>query len=428
MIALLALLCVCVLGAGLFAIYAYASSKRWERVASERGVQSESYRAEAEESRRALARQEAETAKVREVADVQLKLLTTSQAQLEERFRLLAADALKSNSQLFLDRSREQFSHLIEPVSHSLRRFEEQIQGLEKSRVGAYENITAQMRSLTDLQERVRQSTEQLKTALRSPVQRGRWGEVQLRRVVELAGMLEHCDFAEQETLFGERRQRPDLIVRLPNNCQIVVDSKVSLEAYLRAVESEDEAARAALLSDHARQLRTHIRSLSGKAYWQQLPCSPEFVVAFLPLESLFSAALEHDPELLAFASENRVVIASPLTLITLLLTVAHGWHQQTVAEELKGVAELGAQLYDRLLTMTDNFAKLGDVLDKAVATYNTTANALERRVLPAARRLKTIHSSTVGDIQPVRELEITPRLASRDAAEPPSSAQHREI
>ena len=428
MIELLALLFVCVLGAGLFAIYTYGSSKRWERVASERGLQAESYRAQAEESRRALARQEAETAKVREVADVQLKLLTTSQAQLEERFRLLAVDALKSNSQLFLDRSREQFAHLIEPVSHSLRRFEEQIQGLEKSRVGAYENITAQMRSLTDLQERVRQSTEQLKTALRSPVQRGRWGEVQLRRVVELAGMLEHCDFAEQETLFGERRQRPDLIVRLPNNCQIVVDSKVSLEAYLRAIESEDEAARAALLSDHARQLRTHIRSLSGKAYWQQLPCSPEFVVAFLPLESLFSAALEHDPELLAFASENRVVIASPLTLITLLLTVAHGWHQQTVAEELKGVAELGAQLYDRLLTMTDNFAKLGDVLDKAVATYNTTANALERRVLPAARRLKTIHSSTVGDIQPVRELEITPRLASRDAAEPPSSAQHREI
>ncbi len=176
---------------------------------------------------------------------MQLKLLTQTQAQLEERFRVLAADALQKNSQLFLDRSREQFQHVVEPVSQSLRRFEEQVQEIERSRAGAYQGITAQVQALTELQERVRQSTEQLKAALRSPVQRGRWGEMQLRRVVEIAGMLEHCDFAEQETLFGERRQRPDLIVRLPNGCQVVVDAKVSLEGYLRAMESSEEAGRA---------------------------------------------------------------------------------------------------------------------------------------------------------------------------------------
>ncbi len=346
----------------------------------------------------------------RAAAESQLQLLTQTHAQLEERFRSLAADALQNNSQLLLDRSREQFQHIVDPVSQSLRRFEEQVQSLEKSRVGAYQGITAQLQSLTDLQERVRQSTEGLKTALRSPIQRGRWGEMQLRRVVELSGMLEHCDFAEQETLFGERRQRPDLIVRLPNGCQVVVDSKVSLEAYLRAVESENETARLSHLADHARQVRTHIRALSDKAYWQQLPCSPEFVVAFLPLESLFSAALEHDPELLSFAATHRVVIASPITLITLLLTVAHGWHQQQIAEELKSVAATGAQLYDRLLSLSENFAKLGDVLEKTVSTYNTTANALEHRVLVSARRLKLIHSATAASIEPVRELDVAPR------------------
>ncbi len=395
MTALVVSLLLCLIAAVATGAYCFADAKRWQRIAEQRGAAAETWHEEAEQARHSLVRQEAETAKVREVADVQLKMLTQSQAQLEERFRALAADALQTNSQLFLDRSREQFAHLIEPVSNSLRRFEDQVQNLEKTRVGAYEGITAQVQALTELQERVRQSTEQLKTALRSPVQRGRWGEMQLRRVVELSGMLEHCDFAEQETLFGERRQRPDLIVQLPNGCQVVVDSKVSLEAYLRAVECEDEAARRGHLADHARQIRNHVKSLAEKAYWQQLPGSPEFVVAFLPLESLFSAALEQDPDLLAFASRNRVVIASPITLITLLLTVAHGWHQQQVAEELKSVAETGAQLYDRLLTMSESFAKLGEVLEKTVATYNTTANSLERRVFAPARRLKNIHSAT---------------------------------
>ena len=416
---LLILLLLCLFGSVAFVAYSLGNARHWRRSALDLEAANDALRAAAEESRATVIRQEAELSKVREMADVQLKLLSKSHSELEERFRALASDALQSNSQLFLDRSREQFQHLIEPVNHSLRRFEEQVQQIEKERAGAYQGISAQVQALTELQERVRQSTDQLKTALRSPAQRGRWGEIQLRRVVELAGMLEYCDFAEQETLFGERRQRPDLIVRLPNGCQVVVDSKVSLEAYLRSVEAEDEGARARHLADHARQVRTHIKSLSEKAYWQQLPCSPEFVVAFLPLESLFSAALESDGELLAFGAQNRVVIASPITLITLLLTVAHGWHQQKLADDLKSVAQMGAELYERLLGLSENFGKLGDAIEKTVAAYNSTAHSLERRVLVSARRLKSLHSATVADIAPVKEIELGPRSL---AARPPGS------
>ena len=417
MIPVVVLLLLCLFVAVSVAAYELGEARRWKRAAMASDQRSETFRAEAEEGRLLATRQEGEIAKTRELADAQLKLLTGTQAQLEERFRTLAADALGSNSQLFLDRSRKEFEHLVEPVTQSLRKFEEQVQNIEKARVGAYEGITAQVKALTELQDRVRQSTDQLKTALRSPIQRGRWGEIQLRRVVELAGMLEHCDFSEQETLFGEKRQRPDLIVRLPNGCQVVVDSKVSLEAYLRAIETEDEAARLSCLADHARQVKTHIKALCDKAYWRQLPCSPEFVVAFLPLESLFSAALEHDPDLLAFAAANRVVIASPITLISLLLTVAHGWHQQQVADELKAVAQTGAELYERLLSMSENFAKLGDALGKSVAAFNSTAYGLENRVFVSARKLKNLHSATAGQIEEVREIELTPRLLERKKA-----------
>ncbi len=407
---LIAFLLVCLLSSVAVAAYQLGDARRWRRSAADLQRVNETLRAEATEAQRTVIRQEAEVSKARELADVQLKLLTQTQSQLEEKFRALAADALQNNSQLFLDRNREQMRHLMDPVSQSLQRFETQVQGIERARVGAYESLTSQIQSLTELQERVRQSTEQLKTALRSPIQRGRWGEMQLRRVVELAGMLEHCDFAEQETLFGERRQRPDLIVRLPNGCEVVVDSKVSLEAYLRAVECENEPARLRHLADHARQVRAHVKALSEKAYWQQLPCSPEFVVVFLPLEALFSAALEHDPELLAFAASNRVVIASPITLITLLLTVAHGWHQQKIAVELKSVAETGAELYERLLTMSESFAKLGEVIEKTVTAYNSTLHSLERRVFVSARKLKAFHSATAGEIEQIREIDLATR------------------
>jgi DNA recombination protein RmuC len=354
--------------------------------------------------------QAAESNKNRELAEAQWKLLTQAQQQLEDKFRALASEALQNNSQLFLDRSRDQLQHLVTPVSDSLRRFEEQVQAIEKSRVGAYESISAQVSALTQLQERVRESTEQLKTALRSPIQRGRWGEMQLRRVVELAGMLEYCDFDEQKTLFGETNQRPDLVVRLPNNCQVVVDAKVSLEAYLRAIESPDDTNRLRNLSDHAKQVRTHVKGLAEKSYWQRLSCSPEFVVAFLPLESLLSAALERDPALIDFAVERRVLIATPMTLITLLLTIAHGWREQATVENLDKIRSTGQELYSRLLTMSQHFARLGEAIEKTVGTYNQTVGSMERNVLPSARKFKDLRPANAGQLEEARVLEVAPR------------------
>jgi len=298
----------------------------------------------------------------------------------------------------------------VEPVNQSLRRFEEQVQAIERSRAGAYEGITAQVQALTQLQERVRQSTEELKTALRSPIQRGRWGEMQLRRVVEMAGMLEYCDFAEQETLFGDTNQRPDLIVRLPNECKVIIDAKVSLEAYLRAIEAHDEAERLRYLKAHANQVKTHVKSLRDKAYWERLGCSPEFVVAFLPLESLFSAALEHDPTLLDFGMERRVLIATPITLISLLLAVAHGWRQQVLAENVDKIRDAGIELYARLLKMSENFVKLGSAIEKSAEMYNQTVGSLEKNVLPSARKFRELRPANAEQLAEIAEIEAMPR------------------
>ena len=377
------------------AAYQLAEARRWRQAARQSWEETESQRDALERGKQ---------------AEVQLKLLTETQQQLEQKFRLLAAEALQTNSQLFLDRSRDQMQHLVEPVNQSLRRFEEQVHAIERSRAGAYEGLTAQVHALTQLQERVRQSAEDLKTALRSPIQRGRWGEMQLRRVVELAGMLEYCDFAEQETLFGESNQRPDLIVRLPNDCKVVVDAKVSLEAYLRGIEAQDQAERLRHFKAHASQVRNHVKSLREKAYWERVGCSPEFVVAFLPLESLFSAALEHDPTLLDFGVERRVLIATPVTLISLLLTVAHGWRQQVLAENIDKIRDTGVELYTRLLKMADNFVRLGGAIEKSVEMYNQTVGSLEKNVLPSARKFEELRPAASEPIAEIAEIDVTPR------------------
>ncbi len=406
---IVALLIVLALAVG-FAAFQFSEARRWRETAAEAREENRRKAAELEEAKMTAFQQTAESNKNRELAEAQWRLLTQAQQQLEDKFRSLASEALQNNSQLFLDRSRDQLQHFVAPVSDSLRRFEEQVQAIEKSRAGAYESISAQVSTLTQLQERVRESTEQLKTALRSPIQRGRWGEMQLRRVVELAGMLEYCDFDEQKTLFGETNQRPDLIVRLPNNCQVVVDAKVSLEAYLRAIESPDDIDRLRNLSDHAKQVRTHVKGLAEKSYWQRLSCSPEFVIAFLPLESLLSAALERDPALIDFAVERRVLIATPMTLITLLLTIAHGWREQATVENLDKIRSTGQELYGRLLTMSQHFARLGESIEKTVGTYNQTVGSLERNVLPSARKFKDLRPANAGQLEEARPLEVGPR------------------
>jgi DNA recombination protein RmuC len=233
---------------------------------------------------------------------------------------------------------------------------------------------------------------------------------MQLRRVVELAGMLEYCDFAEQETLFGETSQRPDLMVRLPNECKVVVDAKVSLEAYLRAIEAQDDAERLRCFKTHASQLKAHVKSLGEKAYWERVACSPEFVVAFLPLESLFSAALEHDPSLLDYGVERRVLIATPMTLISLLLAVAHGWRQQVLAENIDKIRDSGVELYTRLLKMSDSFVKLGGAIEKSVEMYNQTVGSLEKNVLPSARKFHELRPANADRLEELSEVEASPR------------------
>jgi DNA recombination protein RmuC len=417
MTVLVVLMLMGLLAAFSFAAYQFSDARRWRETAAEAREQGERDRLELEGARRAATG-----------AEVQVKLLTQTQRQLEDRFRALAADALENNSQLFLDRSRDQMQHLVEPVNQSLRRFEEQVQAIERSRIGAYSELTTQVHALAQLQERVRQSTDQLKTALRSPSQRGRWGEMQLRRVVEIAGMLEYCDFAEQKTLFGETNQRPDLIVRLPNRCEIVVDAKVSLEAYLRAIEAEQDTDRARYLKDHSNQVKTHVKSLGEKAYWERLACSPEFVVAFLPLESLFSAALDNDPTLLEFSVERRVLIATPTTLITLLLTVAHGWRQQAVAENLEKIQATGQELYQRLGTMSQHFSRLGDAIGKTVDTYNQTVGSLEKNVLSSARRFSGLSPASAPQLAEIEEIELSPRRLEGSKWADCQSAAQEEI
>jgi DNA recombination protein RmuC len=392
------------------AAFQWAEARRWRTTAGESLAEAEQNRDLLEQARGEAIENRAEATKHRELAEMQLKLLTQTHQQLEEKFNALAADALQRNSQLFLDRSREQIQHAVEPVSESLKRFEQQVQAIEVTRQGAYQSITAQVNALTELQERVRLSTEQLKTALRSPIQRGRWGELQLRRVVEMAGMLEYCDFAEQETLFGERNQRPDLIVRLPNGCRVIVDSKVSLEAYLRAIESQDETDRQRFLNEHARQVKTHVKALGEKSYWERLPCSPDFVIAFLPLESLFSAALDSEPALLDFGVARKVVLATPSTLIALLLTVAYGWRQQELAVNVEKIRDAGKELYTRLLTMYEHFNRLVSAIEKAVSSYNDAASSLEKRVLPMGRRLKELQPGTARELEDLEIIEATPK------------------
>ena len=403
-------LLLCLLIAVAFAAYQFAEASRWRRYAGEAVQQNEMNRGELDRFKLALLEKENEVSRAREVGEVQIKLLTHTQQQLEDRFRALASDVLQGNSQLFLDRSRDQIAQITEPVTQTLRRFEEHVGAIERSRIGAYAELTAQVQTLTSLQERVRQSADDLKTALRSPSQRGRWGEMQLRRVVELAGMLEYCDFAEQKTLFGESNQRPDLIVRLPNKCQVVVDAKVSLEGYLKSVECQNDADRSRHLADHARQVKTHVKTLGEKAYWERLSCSPEFVIAFLPLESLFSAALDQDPTLLEYGVERRVLIATPLTLISLLLTVAHGWRQQALAENIEKIRDTGTELYTRLIKMNEHFVKLGCAIEKSVEAYNQTVGSLEKNVLTSARKFKDLRPASAGELEEPEPVEANPR------------------
>jgi DNA recombination protein RmuC len=395
-------------------------------------------RARAARAEIALARAEIALGEERKSAAEKVALLEHTRAEVATTFKALSSDALDAALERLQTaardrevRQREAVEHLVSPIKDSLTRFDGHIKELERARSEAYGSLLTQVRSLAESQERLRSETGNLVTALRAPSVRGRWGELQLRRVVEMAGMLAHCDFVEQRTAtVDERRLRPDLVVKLPAGRNVVVDAKVPLEAYLAALDAADEDERRARLADHARQIRQHIQKLSLKSYWEQFQPSPEFVVLFIPGEAFYSAALEQDPALIEDGIGERVLVATPTTLIALLKAVAAGWQQETIAESAKTISELGREVYSRLSTLGDHLARLGRKLDGAVNDYNQTIGSLERRVLPAARRLAEHGAGGPDELEPMEPVDRTtqkpqaPELVERrNLAELPRAA-----
>ena len=332
-------------------------------------------------------------------------LLDKADRKLRDAFQSLAAEALKDNRAAFLDLAKISFAGFQQPIAETLKKVDLRLGEAERDRVSAYARLTEQVAALGS-------TTTTLSRALRTPAVRGRWGEMQLRRVVEISGMLQRCDFDEQPALAGDNgRLRPDLIVHLPGGKQIVVDAKTPLEAFLDAQDAADEDARITRLQAHSRQVRDHMDKLGAKAYWEPLGDSPEMVVMFLPGETLFSAALQYDLGLIEHGLRQRVLLASPITLIALLTTVAHSWRQEALTENYRDVARLGREFYERLATFADRLDEVRKRLDGAVQAYNEAAGSFESRVLVSARRLKELKVTTAEELPPAEPIDTVPRV-----------------
>jgi DNA recombination protein RmuC len=364
-----------------------------------------------------------------------LALVQNASDDLRKQFENLAASALKSNNESFLQLARTQLADfqnqakgdlterqkaietLVKPIHESLTKFDGQIQQIEKSRNEAYGSLLSQVQTLTQTNDQLRLETGNLVTALRAPQGRGRWGEIQLRRVAEMAGMINRCDFLEQEHRSGEDGGlRPDMIVKLPGGKTVVVDAKTPLAAYLNALEAKTDSERSEHLRQHAAQVRVHLKKLGAKSYTDQFSPTPELVIMFLPNESLFSAALAEDPTLIEAGVAEKVIIASPTTLIALLRAVHYGWQQQEIAQNAMQIAQLGKDLYERLSTMASHFEDVGSKLNNAVGSYNKAVSSLESRVLSTARKFPELAVQIKNEIPELEQVEqTTKKLQSAD-------------
>lgn len=358
-----------------------------------------------------------------------LQLIDDLQQQVRDSFAALAAGALASNSRQFLELADQKIGNvhraaalelgqrqqaldaLVAPIRDTLAQVSTTLAETDRHRIDDAASLRTLLGAVGQAQVQLQQETQALVRALRSPGVRGRWGEVQLRKVVELAGMLEHCDFQQQPTAMSDAgRLRPDLIVRLPGGHTIVVDAKAPLEAFLDAQAASDEGVRSGKLADHVRQVRDHVAKLGAKAYWDQFPSSPDFVVLFLPAEAIFMAALDADTHLIDYGVKQRVMLASPLTLIALLRTAALGWRQEQLTINAEEISRLGRELYDRARTFTERFDTLGSRLDATVRAYNDSVGAYDARLMVSMRRFKELGAATGDAIEPPVTVDTTPR------------------
>ena len=359
----------------------------------------------------------------------QRNVLASAQEKLTDTFKALSDDALKSNNEAFLQLAKqsletifsqakgdlgkreEVMKNLVRPLEEALQRYDSHVGKIEAEQSKIYGGLEEQLRGLMVAQQQLQKETGNLVSALRKPQVRGRWGELTLKRVVELAGMIEHCDYSEQVTSQGEEgKLRPDLVIHLPSGREVVVDCKVSLEAFLDAVEAPSDEERKLALQRHAQQIRKHMLELSSKSYWEQLKYSPELVIMFIPGEPFVSAAWEWDHALIEDGFTNRVVIATPTTLIAVLKAISYGWRQEQIAKNAQMIAEQGRQVYERFSTFLDHLRKMKKSLEEAVISYNKMIGSLEGRVLPSVRRFKELGATAEEEIPMIDPIEQTPR------------------